>query len=771
MKPSFFSKTLSTLLIAILITPSASLIASQKVHAQLTTTLPQGFTPTTLDSTLNLTSGGASSLSVPGTELTTSASQFGSGLPGASGAGCLASTPAAIAALAPAGLPTSDSVLKSINTFSAGVNLSNCVTAAISLITQTITQVAAVTSSAALVALQIDAYVLQPLAFVLSGKLLKLITEGVIQFVIGKANGTGIPQFVADIQTSLQTVSDVHTLAYLDQYMRSSRSPYSGSIVSALRKDYLNKTSLAGFWAANMDTLRKTSPNPYGYLNGNWALGGVDAWFALTTQIQNNPYALYQNSQNQLAAIIGPGVGGATGARIQDVSNGQGFVSWCGESNSMLGAITTNDAAGANAAAVDASATAAYDFAYNKAIADGQNADAIASAAYDVAYKAAIASGKLDFEATQAAVAASRAARAAALSNAANAVALANAAAASAKSDALGRAKAANAGNSFLGIAPGDPCTNADGTTGTIKTPGSVIVAGLNKVLGGQQDSVVRMGNVGPEITNILSNIATVLKTVDFAAKILGGPGSGGLFGVNQSSGSNAISPLRQYTDSPGNLGVTNANIAATAAALSTSGPDMLNRLAQYEPAVNTLRSAANTASTNITALVDFCIAQQAIASSTLTNGNPTDLTNLTNFTNTSTAQINAAQNALATEVTPTLAWATTASTTITAARAMVQKVQTELQTGAGVSDATYIADVQTLGTMPPTPSDVASAQKHAFTTGVQTAIANPSGSLNVSGNILVDRLTLISTNATALKGSVCTAPAPTPLVPPTPPL
>ncbi len=727
MKPSFFSKTLATLLIAILITPSALLTAPQKVHAQLTTTLPQGATSATLDGTLNLTSGGASSLSVPGTELTTSASQFGGGLPSASGAGCLASTPAALAALAPTGVPTSDSVLKSIETFSAGVNLSACVTSAISLITQSITQVAAVTSSAALVAMRIDAYVLQPLAFVLSGKLLKLITEGVIQFVIGKANGTGIPQFVADIQTSLQTVSDVHTLAYLDQYMRSSRSPYSGSIISALRKDYLNKTSLAGFWAANMDTLRKTSPNPYGYLNGNWALGGIESWFALTTQIQNNPYALYQNSQNQLAAIIGPGAGGATGARLADLSYGDGFVSWCGESDGMLGALTTNDAAGANAAAVDASATAAYDFAYNKAIADG---------------------------------------------NEEGAVELAKAAAAVARADALARAKAANAGNSFLGIAPGDPCTNADGTTGTIKTPGSVIAAGLNKVLGGQQDSVVRMGNVGPEITRILANIATVLKTVDFAAKILGGPGSGGLFGVNQPSGSSAVSPLRQYTDSPGNLGVTNANVAATAATLSTSGPDMLNRLTQYEPAVNTLRSAANTASTSVAALIDFCVAQQAVASSTLVNGNPTDLTNLTNFTNTNTAQISAAQNALATEITPTLAWAITASTTIAAARAMVQKVQTGLQTGAGVSDATYIANVQTLGTMPPTPSDVADAQKHAFTTGVQTAIANPSGSLNVSGNILVDRLTLISANAVALKGSsVCTAPAPTPLVPITPTL
>lgn len=718
MRSSFFSTTLALILTLVLIAPSAFLIAPQKTYAQLTTTLPQGVGQgfsTPLNSTLNVTSGGGSKLSVPGTELTTSNPQFGSGLSSGPQPSCVGTL---VAALTAVGIEFSTSNSGTPHGASPGdlvLGAGMCLTSAISLIEQTISTSAQVTGTAALVAMQIDAYVLQPLAFVLSGKLLKVITEGVIAFVIGKANGTGIPQFVADIQVSLQTVSDVHTLAYLDQYMRSSRSPYSGSIVSALRKEYLNKTSLAGFWAANMDTLRATSPNPYGYLNGNWALGGVDAWFALTTQIQNNPYTLYQSAQNQLANIIGPGVGGATGARLLDINNGQGFVSWCGSSDGMLGALTTNSAAGVNAAAVDASASTAYDFAYNKAIEQGRSKPA----AEEEAKSAQVAE----------------------------------------KAAATARAKAANAGNSFLGISPGDPCTNADGTTGTIKTPGSVIAAGLNKVLGGQQDSVVRMGNVGPEINKILGNIATVLKTVDFAAKILGGPGSGGLFGVNQPSGSNMNSLLRQYTESPGNFGVTNSNVSATAATLTISGPEMLNRVAQYESAINTIRIAANTTSTNIADLVNFCIAQQQIASSTLSG------TDLMNFASTSAAQINAAQTALATEVTPVLSQVATASSTIAAARAMVQKVQTQLNPNAE-GESTYIADMQTLQTMAPTPIDVANAQQSALKTGTQ-ATASPPGSLNISGPILIDRLELISTNATALKGSVCTAPAPIPLVPP----
>ena len=568
-------------------------------------------------------------------------------------------------------------------------SLKRTVESAINVIKNTITSVATVTSAAANVALQIDAYVLQPLAFVLSGNLLKLMTAGVIAFVIGKANSTGIPQFVVDVRKSLQTVSDARSLAYFDQYMRSSRSPYTGSIVDALRKDYLNKTSLAGFWAANMDTLARSSPNVNAYLAGNWSQGGVAAWFALTTQIQNNPYTKYPRAQSQLATLIGPGVGGATGARLAELGFGQGFASWCGASDGFLGSVTTTDTP-------LAAATAAYE----AAKAEGDDARTAAAAAKLAQLQAA-------------------------------------------------KAPAAPSADS-TGVNPGDPCTNADGTSGTIKTPGSVIVGTLNKVLGGQQDSVVRMGNVGPQINSILGNIATILKTVDFATKILGGPGSGGLFGVDTPTGANKISPLRQYTSPPGNLGVTNAAVYKTAATLPSSGPDMLNRIAQYEPAWNSIRNAANTASTSVTSLINLCTAAVATASTV----EPPD----TAFISAATAQASAAQTALAVEIAPVLSRAVVASTIIAAARAMVQKVQTELNSGAEGSGGAYLADIQALQAMPPTAEDVANVQQDVQVFGGATA--SPSGSLVVSGGSLIDRMSLINTNATALR-AVCTPPAP----------
>jgi hypothetical protein len=179
--------------------------------------------------------------------------------------------------------------------------------------------------------------VLQPLAFVVSGDILKAMTEGVIQFVIGEANGTGIPQFVVDVQESLRTVQTSHALAFLRDFDRYSNSPFSGSIGHALEKDFFSGTSLRGYWERNMDTLRQSSSlYSDAYLYGDWPRGGRRSWFALTTRYENNPYMKYEQSRKKLAEVVGPGVQGATGARLEELAWGDGFMSWCGDASEGL---------------------------------------------------------------------------------------------------------------------------------------------------------------------------------------------------------------------------------------------------------------------------------------------------------------------------------------------------------------------------------------------------------------------------------------------------
>lgn len=205
----------------------------------------------------------------------------------------------------------------------------------LSSIKNTLVEIHSFTSKVAAVAMWVHTFVLQPLLFVLSGRLLQSITSGVINFAIGTINGTGAPQFAQNVRGTMQMASDVSSFAFINQYGLHSRSPFSASIVSALRIDYLQSSSLAGFFAANRDTLYLTSPNINAYLAGDWSQGGLASWFALTTQDNNNPYMLYLNAQSQRRSLAGPGVGGATGARLSELSWGQGMLSWCGTDDTV----------------------------------------------------------------------------------------------------------------------------------------------------------------------------------------------------------------------------------------------------------------------------------------------------------------------------------------------------------------------------------------------------------------------------------------------------
>ncbi len=205
-----------------------------------------------------------------------------------------------------------------------------------------ITAVATVANKIASYMLVVDKYVLEPIAFIESGQLLKAITAGVVQFVDGAANGTGIPQFVQDISGNLQAVADTQAFSFFSQFSSLSNSPFSSSIVSSLRTQYLQGSTLGGFFAANQCTLSQVSSNITGYLNGNWSQGGVAAWFALTTQPQNNPYMLFMNARAEGNALMTNAVNNA----FAQLNWGNGFLSWCGSTNTIGGGVAnpTTDA-------------------------------------------------------------------------------------------------------------------------------------------------------------------------------------------------------------------------------------------------------------------------------------------------------------------------------------------------------------------------------------------------------------------------------------------
>lgn len=488
----------------------------------------------------------------------------------------------------------------------------------ITQIETTISAIADPISAASTLASKINEYIFQPIAFIKSGALLKTLTAGVIKFVTGTANGTGVPQFVANTQKSLQQLSDMKAHAYLSQ-MGLTGSPFASSIASALGLNYSYNSSLGGFWAANMNTLRAgsagipASANIPAYLAGNWSQGGVAAWFALTTMPQDNPYMLYQRSQAQMANVIGPGAGGATGARLSELSWGKGMMSWCGTSNEAT-------------AAANASVTSAYQACMAQC--DAQ-AGGYTSACADHCTEAFSQNG-----------------------------------------GSVGGAR---------GINPGDACTKDDGTPGTIKTPGSVISDSLTKVMGVGPDKLVQMGNIGTKLGGILGSIANIMGTINLAKDILSGPSNGGLLGANNSSAFRA--PNSNDPNDPTNIVLDVIATSTAVMASTTSMSERLRMYTTAWDAIFTAANTASTSVKSLVTVCTTNAADAAAQIIALTPQVPTDPTaqdqinQLTAFITAANAQKAEAQSVLITgPIASVLAQVTSVASITAAATAMLNK-------------------------------------------------------------------------------------------------
>ena len=595
---------------------------------------------------------------------------------------------------------------------SGAANIKTSVESTISAIKNTLTEVHTYTSMVATYAGYVNTYVLQPLAFVMSGNLLKGITAATISFVTGKTNGTGAAQFVQNQQGHLQAVGDTQASAFFTQFSKNSNSPFAAAISSSLRNNYLQNTSMAGFWSANQCTLAK-SADMNRFLAGDWSRGGAAAWFALTTQDQNNPYTFYQNSQNKLATLIGsPSGGGAVGARAAQINQGQGMLPWCGAKTKAT----------ETAASTEASCQSC-------------------------------------------------------LMNCDNLHDNDNEAANSCKEQC---APQCGGGSSSVFGKLQDMCTKKDGSPGSVKTPGSVISASLNKSMGTTQDKLVSMGSVAKEVNGILGDITNVMNTVNFATKILGGPGSGGLFGSEQTSGTDSVSPLRQYQATPGYMGVTQSTVYQNAATLSPAGANLTKRVAQYKSAWDTIGASATKASASVTDLITYCSEQQKSARDTIAADDAylkelqvmtlierqsakeakppltdAERSNLKEFIQMIAGRISEAQSAFTDKVSPVVEQAASAAATIEAANVLAQKVQDQLISGSATTtaSASYTDDMQELLTTSPTPSEVGTAQQNAQSFG--TAKANPEGTLKkITGDSLLDKMDLINGNADAYRNN-----------------
>lgn len=267
------------------------------------------------------------------------------------------------------------------------------------------------------------------------------------------------------------------------------------------------------------------------------------------------------------------------------------------------------------------------------------------------------------------------------------------------------------------GAKPGDPCTNSDGTPGTIQTPGSAIKSYLDKALGLDADKIAQMGNTSAQITSILGDISTLMQTASFATSVLG---SASIYGA---TGGLAGSSPYANQDRRGYLGVTEESVLRGAGSHPvTNGQQLLDNASRYEKAWAPIESAATAAAATVTAIINTCTAAA------------------------DASKVTAAQSALETEINPVLADAEQAARDIAEARAVVQRIQSNTATA---------ADLRDLNSKPPTATDIATVEQKVLPEGEDNkATADPNGSLTVSGGKIIDQMKLISKNAQKMLNS-----------------
>lgn len=532
----------------------------------------------------------------------------------------------------------------------------NLITNLKTTIESTLNTVSTITNTAANYAQYVNKYILEPIAFVTSGNLIKSLTAGILKFVSGATNGTGKPQFVQNILGHLQGVGDIQAISFFNQYSTLSNSPFAPAITSSLRRNYLQNTSLAGWFAKNKCTLDQNSSDIVAYAKGDWSKGGWSAWFSLTTKDENDPYSQYQAAQNQLSTVVND----AVSARLTELNWGQGFLSWCGTDSTI-----SSDTSSGNSSDTQGSSSGSSNATSGSS---GTNDSSIVS----------------DYTTSG-------------------------------------------------GNAPGDACTNADGTPGTIQTPGSFIKDKLVQVTGLEGLKLANMGNVGPEINSIMKDISTVTNTIGTASSIFNDVSSGGLAGIGGSS------QLSDYQTRAGYLGVTENSVSNNASTIEVTWKEAAARVNDYETAWTSLSGMADKASAALTSMADACSSNHQYRYG---------------FDQTAASYVTAATQAQTNLVDPVVAQAQTASTTIASARALIAKIEAEQNSTTLGSGGAYGADVQALQAAPPSASDVLYAQIDTKPAVQHDVAASPSGSLNISGGTIYDRMNLIVQNAGTMQNA-----------------
>ena len=170
-------------------------------------------------------------------------------------------------------------------------------------------------------------YVLNGLAWEVANMAIESITASTVNWI--NSGFQGSPAFVTDLKQNLRGVEDAIAARFFEELSNQEiqTTPTQDRILDAVRLGYYLRTSPESFYTRYPSTLYAVSPNPEGFLGGDFSQGGWNAWFATVMNPRDNPYAAEELLNRELEGALAE----ATGNRLQELSWNRGFLQWCGD--------------------------------------------------------------------------------------------------------------------------------------------------------------------------------------------------------------------------------------------------------------------------------------------------------------------------------------------------------------------------------------------------------------------------------------------------------
>ncbi len=144
---------------------------------------------------------------------------------------------------------------------------------------------------------QIKDYGLDTLAYVASSVVLKKLTAKTVNWINNGFKGN--PGYIQNPKQFFLDIGDEVASDFLSQAgVNQICAPFNAKVRLALVKNYINDD--AGNYSCTLDILR----NNYQSFMNDFSQGGLDAWFELTQNPQNNPYGAYLEAKNSLSLQV-----------------------------------------------------------------------------------------------------------------------------------------------------------------------------------------------------------------------------------------------------------------------------------------------------------------------------------------------------------------------------------------------------------------------------------------------------------------------------------